>query len=321
MQRLILSLLWLVGLPALLAVPAYPVDPAVRPVKTLALSWHDAARDRDVPAKIYYPVDSAKPCAVIVFSHGLGGSRDGYGYLGDYWAAHGYVSVHLQHAGSDAAVWKDKLRPMKALRAAAADPDNARNRPRDVSFALDELTRMNADKSSPLHGRLDLGRIGLAGHSFGSFTTLATVTPAHPTGGYDPRIKAAVAMSTPAPRIPDVYAGVKIPVYHLTGTEDSDRAGSVKDAKDRRIPYDQAKAAPACLLTFEGGDHAVFSGASERNPKPDARSRRFHDLIQRSTLAFWDAHLTGNQIAREWLHGGVFAATVAKDGVFEQKGF
>ena len=38
---------------------------------------------------------------VVLFSHGLGGSREGYGYLGSYWAAHGYVAVHLQHIGSD----------------------------------------------------------------------------------------------------------------------------------------------------------------------------------------------------------------------------
>ena len=38
---------------------------------------------------------------MIVFSHGLGGTRDGYEYLGRHWASYGYVSVHLQHKGSD----------------------------------------------------------------------------------------------------------------------------------------------------------------------------------------------------------------------------
>lgn len=322
MKRLLFVVLLLpfVCLLSRAATPAYPVDGVVGVVKTLTLDWHDAARDRDVPVKIYYP-DSADVCAVIVFSHGLGGSREGYGYLGDYWAAHGYVSVHVQHAGSDSAVWRDAKNPVKALRAAAANPANARNRPRDVSFALDQLGRLNSDKDSPLHGRLDLARVGLAGHSFGSFTTLATVTPSHPTGGYDPRIKAAVAMSTPAPKLPKIYAGIKIPVYHLTGTEDTDRVGSVKDAKDRRIPYDQTQSAPACLLTFEGGDHAVFSGANERKRKPDERDRRFHDLILRSTLAFWDSELKGKVTARAWLHDGDFAAALGKDGVFEQKNF
>lgn len=323
MPRLLLAFICLTGLFPLTAAPAgYPPAIAtVTAVGSILVTWHDSTRDRDVPARIYYPAaPTASPSPLIVFSHGLGGSRDGYSYLGNYWAEHGYVSVHLQHPGSDEAVWKGTLRPMKTLRAAAADPANARNRPRDVSFALDQLTRLNGEKASPLHGRLDLARIGLAGHSFGAFTTMATITPAHPTGGYDPRIKAAIAMSTPAPRIPDIYAGVKIPVYHLTGTEDTDRAGSVKDAKDRRIPYDQTRTAPACLLTFEGGDHAVFSGAGERNPNPDARTRRFHDLIQRSTLAFWDAELRGSIPARDWLLNGQFVTTLGSDGVFEHKG-
>lgn len=320
MKYLLLAVWCLGGLLSLVAAPIYPTTSTVLPVKTLELTWHDSARNRDVPAKIYYPATTA-PCPVIVFSHGLGGSREGYGYLGNYWASQGYISVHLQHVGSDDAVWKGTLRPMNALRKAAADPDNARNRPRDVSFALDRLTQLNSDKASPLNGRLDLHHVGLAGHSFGAFTTLAAVTPSHPTGGYDPRIKAAVAMSTPAPKLPNAYAAVKIPVYHLTGTEDVDRVGSVKDAKDRRIPYDQAKSAPACLLTLEGGDHAIFSGASERNKNPDARERHFHELILQSTLAFWDAELKNDKTARAWLHDGGFATTLGKDGVFEQKGF
>ncbi|CAM3116313.1 alpha/beta hydrolase family protein [Rariglobus hedericola] len=318
MKLTAIAIFCLIGILPLSAAPNYPADTRVAPVKTLLLNWHDSARNRDVPAKIYYPANTTSPCPVIIFSHGLGGSREGYGYLGDYWAAHGYISVHLQHPGSDEAVWKDSKRPMKDLRRAAADPDNARNRPRDVSFALDQLTALNAGTASPLHARLDLNRIGLAGHSFGSFTTLATITPAHPIGGYDPRIKAAIAMSTPAPRRDDLYAAIKIPVYHLTGTADTDQAGSVKNAKDRRIPYDQTHSAPACLLTFEGGDHMVFSGPTARQ-KPDARDLRFHDFIERSTLAFWDAELKGSQSARTWLHDGNFAATLGHYGVFEQK--
>lgn len=325
MKTVFVLLLGLVSLLPLAAAPAAypPADAPVATVATLLATWRDTARDRDVPVKIYYPAPSANhPAAypVLVFSHGLGGSREGYAYLGDYWAAHGYVSVHLQHPGSDEAVWKDSKRPMKALRAAAANPANIRNRPLDVTFALNQLAALNRDSASPLHGLLDLDRIGLAGHSFGAFTTLATVTPGHPVDGYDSRIKAAIAMSTPAPKRPGAYAAVKIPVYHLTGTEDTDRAGGAKDPADRRIPYDQTRNAPACLLTFEGGDHMAFSGPAARQ-KPDARDLRFHDLIQRSTLAFWDAELKGDKTSRAWLHAGDFAATLGKDGVFEQKGF
>src|SRR5581483_9906365 len=73
-------------------------------VATVKYDWLDQKRDRKVPVKIYYPQTGSGPFPVIIFSHGLGGSRDGYEYLGRYWASHGYVSVHLQHLGSDSSI-------------------------------------------------------------------------------------------------------------------------------------------------------------------------------------------------------------------------
>jgi hypothetical protein len=35
---------------------------------------------------------------------------------------------------------------------------NTINRPRDISFAIDQLAKANSDNESPLHGRLDLGQ-------------------------------------------------------------------------------------------------------------------------------------------------------------------
>lgn len=90
--------------------------------------------------KIYFP-ESAGPFPVIVFSHGLGGSREGYEYLGQYWAAHGYVSVHLQHIGSDELLWKDGA-GMQGLRGGITIK-TALDRPRDVSFVIDQLQTLN----------------------------------------------------------------------------------------------------------------------------------------------------------------------------------
>ena len=51
------------------------------------LVLHDAARNKDVPLKIYYP-EGAGPFPVIVFSHGLYGSKDAY------WASTGASNIH-----------------------------------------------------------------------------------------------------------------------------------------------------------------------------------------------------------------------------------
>ena len=87
--------------------------------------WKDTTRDRELPVKIYYPQGGAGPLPVIIVSHGLGGSRDGYEYLGRHWASYGYVSVHVQHKGSDTSVWQGKEKPMEAMRAAIRDIKNS----------------------------------------------------------------------------------------------------------------------------------------------------------------------------------------------------
>src|SRR3954471_17974079 len=219
------------------AVETYERGPGSYAVATVSYDWVDAARNRKVPVKIYYPEKGQGPFPVIVFSHGLGGSREGYEYLGRRWASHGYVSVHVQHLGSDDALWRGSQQPKQDLTRAAADVRNALNRPRDVSFALDRLEALNRDPS-PLRGRLDLRAIGMAGHSFGAWTTLAVagqgLGPRQETSLADPRVKAAVEMSAPVPRGADLdraYAKIKMPVLHMTGTLDDSPIGDTKAAE------------------------------------------------------------------------------------------
>ncbi len=141
--------------------------PGPFPVAEWTAEWKDASRSRTIPVRIYYPKVGSGPFPVIIMSHGLGGSRDGYRYLGERWASRGYVSVHIQHPGSDSEVLKTR-HPMISMELAAANPANALNRPKDVTFALDTLTALNGRAGFPLEGRLDLKHIGVAGHSFGA---------------------------------------------------------------------------------------------------------------------------------------------------------
>jgi dienelactone hydrolase len=328
--------LGLVAGPLVAAPAAYSGEAGPFKVGTLELTWHDAKRDRDVPVKIYYPVAAAAAARpafpVIIFSHGLGGSREGYGYLGQHWASSGYISVHVQHAGSDGDALRG-LRPLQNFKKAASDPANAINRPLDVSFAIDQLTALNADASFPLHGRLDLNKLGVAGHSFGAFTTMAVAGARIPALGteprfLDPRVKAAVAMSTPANKNSDTdaaFASVKMPVFHMTGTKDElpgeARGGGdaiVGDTKaaQRLLPYRHTQNAPACLLVFTGGDHMVFSGRLAGSRPTD---KAFQALVGAGSVAFWDAWLKGDAAAKKWLEDGGFANVLGQLGTFEHK--
>lgn len=311
---------------------AAPYAPPAQATDTLSADWRDARRNRTVPVKIYYPKGEGR-FPVVLFSHGLGGSREGYGYLGSYWAGRGYVAVHLQHIGSDETMLRDVSRDNPGgnadrLRSGAAQRgitlQTVRDRPLDVSFAIDELQRLDKDKKWPLQGKLDFTRIGLGGHSFGANTTLL-ISGMRLGGGAidfrDPRVKCAVVLSAPPPQGRDldaIYGSIKIPLWHMTGTLDTspiDPKGS--RAIDRRIPYDRIKGTDGYLTTFTGGDHMVFSGR-ERNTGPLPTDARNHELIQQSTLAFWDAYLKGDTKALGWLRGE-YGKELGKSGVFEFK--
>ncbi len=303
----------------------YTARPGSMEVATVKLEWHDAARNRDVPVKIFYPKSAESACPVIVFSHGLGGSRDGYGYLGQHWASHGYVSVHLQHIGSDTAVWLGSRNIMGDMGKAAANPANSINRPLDVRFAIDQIAKLNKDEG-PLKGKLDLDRIGMAGHSFGAYTTLAAVGEVFVLPGgiekslSEPRIKAAVAMSSPVPAARDhddkAFGSIKVPVFHMTGTKDDSPIGNSK-AADRRIPFDHSKPADTYLLILKDGDHMVFSGRVGVQRPLDKEQQA---LILSSSLAFWDAYLKDDAAAKKWLAEGAFERSLGAGGTFEKKG-
>lgn len=87
------------GEPTAPAERGYKKNPGPYAVADLTADWRDAKGGRDVPVRIYYPKTGEGPFPVVVFSRGLGGSRDGYRYLGLCWASYGYVSVHVQHIG------------------------------------------------------------------------------------------------------------------------------------------------------------------------------------------------------------------------------
>lgn len=296
--------------------------------------WQDESRDREIPVRIYYPEDaSVKGCPVIIFSHGLGGSREGYAYLGRYWASHGYVSVHLQHEGSDSELISGTERPlrkMRKLKKAAADTQNYENRPQDVRYAIDELHKLSSVASFPLSGRMDLEKLAVAGHSFGSYTVLALAGQKVGRDGHqrslgpDPRIKAAIAMSSfgsKATDLDDAYSKIALPIFHMTGTKDELEWGKAtpitSKAETRRVAYDHTQHAPACLLVLKDGDHLVFSGA--RRHGDGQHDEEYHKLICVASTAFWDATLKGDAAALAWLENGGFSTLLGASGTFEHK--
>jgi dienelactone hydrolase len=259
--------------------------PDVSAYATRYLQWDDTTRQRPVLAKLYLPtaVAPGQRVPLVVFSHGIGGSREGYSYLGKHWAANGYASLHLQHVGSDRSLWGgNPLALVSRLQAAATDAE-AIDRVRDLRFALDQVLG-----SAELAARLDPERIVAAGHSYGANTTLlAAGARVERAGGAvalgDPRIKAAVVISAPPfygqgdPAA--ILRPIAIPTLHITSTGDEIRIPGYYSAPgDRTAVYEATGGAVKALAVFKDGSHSMFTdrlrtGGDELNPKVKAATR------------------------------------------------
>ncbi|MCA9199391.1 MAG: dienelactone hydrolase [Planctomycetales bacterium] len=274
-----------------------------RPQVAIEFELVDENRNRTVPVRICLP-DEKKPAPVILFSHGLGGSRHNGQYLVDEWTKHGYVCVNLQHPGSDEDVWRsgrlgDRIRKLTQ----AANARNLRERVRDVSFVIDQLAVLNAEASHALEGRLDLDKIGMSGHSFGAMTTMALAGSRIGVRGVraENRIDAYLAMS------PQMGGGaysqsltkIAQPVLVMTGTKDHSPIDPRVTPESRREVYRVLPGGDKYELVLDGANHFAFGDDLERTFRqhdPD-----HHRVIQKMSVVYWDAYLKSDRQAKTWL--------------------
>ncbi|WP_367872561.1 alpha/beta hydrolase family protein [Luteolibacter sp. Populi] len=293
----------------LLAADPAPYDPlkvADTKIESQTFEVKDAKRDRALPIRVYLPA-SDKPAPVVLFSHGLGGSRDNNPYLGNHWAKRGYAVVFVQHPGSDESVWKDApaAERMADLKKAAS-LESYLDRGKDIPAVIDALAAWNDGKDHALHGRLDLEHLGMSGHSFGAQTTQAVAGQSLARGRMsfvEPRIDAAVMMSPSPPAMGDpaaAFASIKIPCLLMTGTLDDSPIGNTTPA-DRLKVFPHLNQAAAWQVVFDKATHMAFGERGLKGESPI--DPRYHRAILALTTAFWDAELKGDPTAKSWLNG------------------
>ena len=285
-------------------------DPLTTPAlefEEFELAVDDAERGRRIPLCVHLPAGTSN-LPTVLFSHGLGGSCQGNDYLARHWAARGYAAIFVQHPGSDDGVWKGKsgLQRMRALKN-AANAENFMARAKDIPAVLDQLTDWNALAGHRLEGRLDLSKIGMAGHSFGAMTT-QSVSGMKLRGGRvdlrEPRIDAALALSPNAPRRVDpsqAFGSVEIPWMLMTGTRDVVPIGDA-DVESRLAVFKALPPGEKYELVLHDAEHSAFSDR-ELTSRDGERNANHHRAIQALSTAFWDAHLQGDPAALAWLEG------------------
>lgn len=268
------------------------------------LQWSDASRQRLVPARLYLPKPSAGAVPLVIFSHGIGGSREGYSYIGKYLAAQGIAALHVQHVGSDRSLWFGNPVQMVGRLQDAAKESEAMDRTADMRFALDQML---ADPL--LAARVDAHRIAAAGHSYGANTTLLLAGARVQREGReidlsDPRIKAAVIISAPPfhgegdPRA--IVGSIRVPSLHITATGDEITIPGYYSSAETRVAVYEATGSQAgkLLAVFEGGSHSMFTdrlrtGGDTLNPQVKKATRELMLAFLRQELA-GDRQALGN---------------------------
>lgn len=145
-----------------------PAELGTAEVEQQSLYLRDSQRNRFIPVDLYYAKNSQGP--LVVMSHGFGADRKFLNYLARHLASHGITVAALEHPRSNA-TWVSQAsisdKPQDLMPASEFV-----DRPKDVSFLLDELAQRNQNFGE-LQGKFNTQKVVVIGHSLGGYTALA----------------------------------------------------------------------------------------------------------------------------------------------------
>ena len=298
-----------------------PASIGFEAVEEQTIKLRDKKRNRTIPVDIYSSRVSQSQQPLVVISHGFGANRRYLGYLARHLASYGVSVAAIEHPGSN----------MTAINQAtnAADlkkllsPTEFIDRPKDISFLLDELTKLNTQPGK-LQGKLNTQQVSVIGHSLGGYTALAIVggelniqqlrqfcnnslniasapadwlkcsaasLPQKKLQLQDSRVKSAIAFN---PMVGKLFGSrglskINRPVLMLTGTSDA-----LTPALTHQIqPFNQL-GGQKYLLTAIGGTHLsiseggfpVNSATAIIRERRGVEARRLRELVKGVSVAF-----------------------------------
>jgi predicted dienelactone hydrolase len=297
--------------PASVATDSYNLAAGPHTVTEVSdLVLHDAKRNKDLHVRVFYPAEPGK-YPVIVFSHGAGGSQTCCEALTRHWASYGYVTIQPTH--DDSALLRrnggeEDIRFTQAVRDAMKKPALWQSRPADISFVIDSFAALQ-NRVPGLQGKIDAERVGVAGHSMGSYTAEAVAgalidLPNHPgTTFADPRVKAVLCLSPQGPGqfglTEHSFDRISLPYLGVTGSLDS--LGPVASPAWHKVPFDRSVEGDKFHVFIEGANHMSFIAARTVSMKSASRGEAILAYTNSAALAFWDAYLKDDSGAKSYL--------------------
>ena len=290
--------------------------------------------DRVFPVDVYLPRTRAQSIPVIVISHGLGSDRATFRYLAEHLASYGFAVAVPEHPGSNA----KQLQALIAGTASdVANPSEFLDRPLDIKYLLDELTRRS--QSDARYSRLNLKNVGVVGQSFGGYTVFALAgaslnfaqlnqdcqtaaldntlnislllqcrAAVLPTINYnlsDPRVKAVIAIN---PITSSVFGQsqlnqIKVPTMIVAGNADT----VAPALPEQIIPFTWLQTPDRYLALIDRGTHFSVLGESQDEAVPvppevigpsPPLARRYMSAL---SLAFFQTYIANQASFRPYL--------------------
>jgi len=271
----------------------------------LSLKFIDKERgNRRIPVDIYYPVNSLRSDSdtypdisekfpVICFGHGYLISGKWYDHICDILVPEGFILIIPAS--------EDGLFPSHKTLA------------KDMNFALNEISKLNQDKSSPLFNRIDTVKC-MMGHSMGGGSLFLGVNLSR-----DVKSIVALAPLDTRPSAVKAAASVKIPTLIFAGSNDC-----ITPPDKHQLPVYNSSASPDKIyILIKGGTHCQMgvshpkcssaekvAGCREINISGDEQLK----ILARYILPWLKFHLYNDNEA-----GIQFTTVLRKDSAVEYK--
>jgi predicted dienelactone hydrolase len=267
-----------------------PDRPGPEYVQEQTIVLQDQKRDRTIPLDLYWSNKTESP--LIVLSHGFGSDRKFLTYLARHLASYGFTVASLEHPGSNFS-WLNGVSIGGNIGELLPGSEFI-DRPKDVSFMLDQLAILN-QQDSTLAGKLNTKQVSVIGHSLGGYTALALAggelnlkelrqyckerspigrspadwfqcaaadLPGDKIQMRDQRVVQVLALNAVTGRLfgKNGLSQVTVPTLLLTGTEDA-----ITPSLDHQLRAFSQLTVPKYLVAAIGGTHLSVTDRSNLN--------------------------------------------------------